>query len=120
MKIIVGKNLKEKVLQGEKNIVLAAHAHWCQECPEFMKMYEELARKLHGKVDIVFAKWDAANNESPDFEPRTMPYVKVYKKGSKRGVEFNEKKDRKTLIKFLETVFGEQLNVYLTQNNDEL
>lgn len=63
MKVVVGKNFREVVLDNDKDVLVEFYAPWCGHCKKLAPIYEELAEKLAHNTNIVIAKCDATANE---------------------------------------------------------
>lgn len=70
VKVAVGKNFKELILDSDKDVLIEFYAPWCGHCKSLAPKYDELAEKLN-KEDVIIAKMDAtANDVPPLFEVR--------------------------------------------------
>lgn len=110
VKVIVGNNFKEEILDSDKHVLLEAYAPWCGHCKKLAPIYEELGAKLAGNKDIVIAKMDGAANEYPGFDIQGFPTIKFYKKGKKTAPQdFSGERTLDGFIKFLEKETGLKL-----------
>ncbi|KAA8544042.1 hypothetical protein F0562_021781 [Nyssa sinensis] len=65
VKIVVGNNFDEIVLDESKDVLLEIYAPWCGHCQALEPTYNKLARHLRGIESIVIAKMDGTTNEHP-------------------------------------------------------
>ncbi|KAH9660828.1 protein disulfide isomerase-like 1-4 [Citrus sinensis] len=63
VKIVVGNNFDEIVLDESKDVLLEIYAPWCGHCQAFEPTYNKLAKHLRGVDSIVIAKMDGTTNE---------------------------------------------------------
>ncbi|KAF0920000.1 hypothetical protein E2562_032451 [Oryza meyeriana var. granulata] len=65
VKIVVGKNLDQIVLDESKDALLEIYAPWCGHCQTLEPTYNKLGKHLHGIDSLVIAKMDGTANEHP-------------------------------------------------------
>jgi len=76
VKIIVGKNFDDLVINNDKDVLVEFYAPWCGHCKQLAPIYDELAAKLAVNPNLVIAKCDSTGNEvvyfnlSPDSRGR--------------------------------------------------
>jgi protein disulfide-isomerase A1 len=77
VKIIVGKDFKERVIDSDKDVLLEFYAPWCGHCKALAPKYEELAETFSDVDSIVIAKMDATENEvdHPGVDVRGFPTI---------------------------------------------
>uniref|UniRef100_M4BRM5 Protein disulfide-isomerase n=1 Tax=Hyaloperonospora arabidopsidis (strain Emoy2) TaxID=559515 RepID=M4BRM5_HYAAE len=63
VKVIVGKDFQERVIDNEKDVLLEFYAPWCGHCKALAPKYEELGEAFADVDSIMIAKIDAAANE---------------------------------------------------------
>ncbi|KAM0842189.1 hypothetical protein ACQ4PT_058522 [Festuca glaucescens] len=83
VKIVVGKNLDQVVLDESKDVLLEIYAPWCGHCQTLEPTYNKLAKHLHGIDSLVIAKMDGTNNEHPRAKPDGFPTILFYPAGKK-------------------------------------
>ena len=110
VKVIVGNNFNEMVLDNEKYVMLEAYAPWCGHCKQLEPIYKELAEKLANVKDLVIAKMDATANEHPSLNIKGFPTINFYKPGSKSSPDtYNGERTADAMIKYLEEHMGRKL-----------
>jgi protein disulfide-isomerase A1 len=103
VKVVVGENFKEIVLDESKHVLIEAYAPWCGHCKQLAPIYDELGEKMKGRDDIVIAKMDATGNEYPGFDIQGFPTIRFYKKGDKsKPMDFDGERTLDGFVKFLE------------------
>lgn len=91
VKVVVGKNFEEIVMDPTKDVLLEVYAPWCGHCKKFEPAYAEFATKVAANKHLVVAKMDGTANESPvaDFEWRGFPTVFWVSATDKKPVQFD-------------------------------
>ncbi|XP_062217869.1 protein disulfide isomerase-like 1-4 [Phragmites australis] len=83
VKIVVGKNLDQIVLDESKDVLLEIYAPWCGHCQALEPTYNKLAKHLRGIDSLVIAKMDGTTNEHPSAKPDGYPTILFYPAGKK-------------------------------------
>ncbi|XP_013391677.1 protein disulfide-isomerase A4 [Lingula anatina] len=65
VKVVVGKNFEEIVLDKKKDVLIELYAPWCGHCKNLEPKYKELAKKVKKEKNLVIAKLDATANDVP-------------------------------------------------------
>lgn len=65
VKIVVGDNFDEIVLDESKDVLLEIYAPWCGHCQSLEPIYNKLGKHLRGIESLVIAKMDGTTNEHP-------------------------------------------------------
>lgn len=103
LKIIVGKNFKEVVLDSDKDVFVKYYAPWCGHCKKLAPIWEELATEFKDVSDLVIGKFDATLNEVDGLEIRGYPTLKFYPKGNKSSpVDYDGGREIGDLKKWLQ------------------
>ena len=85
---IVGKNFKETVLDQDKHFFLKVYAPWCGHCVAMQPAWEEFAKAMADRDDVVVAEIDATANELPTaYNVRGFPTIFWCDKGNKAAPE---------------------------------
>ena len=103
LKIIVGKNFQQAVIESNNDVLMKFYAPWCGHCKKLAPIWEQLANDLKDIPNLVIGKFDATTNEVDGLEIRGYPSLKFYPRGNKANpVEYNggrELEDFKTWLK---------------------
>ncbi|KAK7261363.1 hypothetical protein RIF29_27672 [Crotalaria pallida] len=83
VKIVVGNNFDEIVLDESKDVLLEIYAPWCGHCQALEPIYNKLAKHLRGIDSIVIAKMDGTTNEHPRAKPDGFPTLLFFPAGNK-------------------------------------
>ena len=103
VKVVVGKNFKEMVLDHEKEVLVKFYAPWCGHCKTLAPHYEEAAKKLAAKnPNIILVKVDSTENEVADVEIQGFPTLKFWGKDkSAAPVDYNGGRDADGILSWL-------------------
>uniref|UniRef100_A0A7N0V2A6 Protein disulfide-isomerase n=1 Tax=Kalanchoe fedtschenkoi TaxID=63787 RepID=A0A7N0V2A6_KALFE len=83
VKIVVGDNFDEIVLDESKDVLLEIYAPWCGHCQSLEPTYKKLAKHLKGVDSIVIAKMDGTTNEHPRAKSDGFPTILFFPAGNK-------------------------------------
>ncbi|KAK1587461.1 hypothetical protein Q3G72_013079 [Acer saccharum] len=83
VKIVVGNNFDEIVLDESKDVLLEIYAPWCGHCQSLEPIYNKLAKHLHGIESLVIAKMDGTTNEHPRAKSDGFPTILFFPAGNK-------------------------------------
>lgn len=121
VKVIVGKNFDELVVNNEKWVLLEIYAPWCGHCKKIAPIYEELAKKLEGHTDIVIAKMDGTTNEHSSVAVKGFPTIKFYRSNDKQNaIDFDGDRTLEGMLSFLEKETGKSLGAGATKSESEI
>ncbi|KAI4334405.1 hypothetical protein L6164_019103 [Bauhinia variegata] len=103
VKIVVGNNFDEIVLDESKDVLLEIYAPWCGHCQALEPTYNKLAKHLRGIESIVIAKMDGTTNEHPRAKADGFPTLLFFPAGNKSFDPITVDTDRTVvaLYKFL-------------------
>ncbi|CAL0321931.1 unnamed protein product [Lupinus luteus] len=103
VKIVVGSNFDEIVLDESKDVLLEIYAPWCGHCQALEPIYNKLAKHLRGIESIVIAKMDGTTNEHPRAKADGFPTLLFFPAGDKSFSPITVETDRTAvaLYKFL-------------------
>ncbi|KAG5557486.1 hypothetical protein RHGRI_007652 [Rhododendron griersonianum] len=83
VKIVVGNNFDEIVLDESKDVLLEIYAPWCGHCQALEPIYNKLGKHLRGIDSLVIAKMDGVTNEHPRATPDGFPTLLFFPAGNK-------------------------------------
>ncbi|XP_020095379.1 protein disulfide isomerase-like 1-4 [Ananas comosus] len=83
VKIVVGNNFDEIVLDESKDVLLEIYAPWCGHCQALEPVYNKLAKHLRGIDSLVIAKMDGTTNEHPRAKTDGFPTLLFFPAGNK-------------------------------------
>ncbi|KAL9244557.1 hypothetical protein vseg_018326 [Gypsophila vaccaria] len=83
VKIVVGNNFDEIVLDESKDVLLEIYAPWCGHCQSLEPTYNKLAHHLRGIDSLVIAKMDGTTNEHPRAKSDGFPTILFFPAGNK-------------------------------------
>ncbi|KAG6519425.1 protein disulfide isomerase-like 1-4 [Zingiber officinale] len=83
VKIVVGKNFDEIVLDESKDVLLEIYAPWCGHCQALEPTYNKLAKHLREIESLVIAKMDGTTNEHPRAKSDGFPTLLFFPAGNK-------------------------------------
>ncbi|KAK4753785.1 hypothetical protein SAY87_001889 [Trapa incisa] len=99
VKIVVGNNFDEIVLDESKDVLLEIYAPWCGHCQALEPIYNKLAKNLRGIDSLVIAKMDGTTNEHPRAKADGFPTLLFFPAGNKSFDPITVDADR-TVIAF--------------------
>ncbi|XP_027911718.1 protein disulfide isomerase-like 1-4 [Vigna unguiculata] len=83
VKIVVGNNFDDIVLDESKDVLLEIYAPWCGHCQSLEPTYNKLAKHLRSIESIVIAKMDGTTNEHPRAKADGFPTLLFYPAANK-------------------------------------
>jgi len=101
VKVIVGKNFDDIVMDPTKNVFVEFYAPWCGHCKSLAPVWEELGQKYKDHPNIVIAMSDATANEFESVEVQGFPTLKFFPAGGEMQ-DYNGGRTLDDFIKFLE------------------
>ncbi|XP_027346620.1 protein disulfide isomerase-like 1-4 [Abrus precatorius] len=99
VKIVVGDNFDEIVLDESKDVLLEIYAPWCGHCQALEPTYNKLAKHLRGIESIIIAKMDGTTNEHPRAKADGFPTILFFPAGNKSSDPITADVDR-TVVAF--------------------
>merc|ERR1711990_1334760 len=103
VKVLVGKNFDQVVLDPTKAVLVEFYAPWCGHCKSLAPIWDELGAKYKDSADIVIAKMDATANELEKVKVHSFPTIKYFPAGdNKDAVDFNGARTLDGFSKFLD------------------
>ncbi|KAK7272139.1 hypothetical protein RJT34_28561 [Clitoria ternatea] len=103
VKIVVGKNFEEIVLDESKDVLLEIYSPWCEHCLTLVPIYNKLAKHLRGIDSLVIAKMNGITNEHPMAKTNGYPTLLFFPAGNKSSdpISFDEDRTVVDFYKFL-------------------
>ncbi|KAK4487587.1 hypothetical protein RD792_005764 [Penstemon davidsonii] len=83
VKVVVGNNFDEIVLDESKDVLLEIYAPWCGHCQSLEPIYNKLGKHLRSIDSLVIAKMDGTTNEHPRAKPDGFPTLLFFPAGNK-------------------------------------
>ncbi|GER57713.1 protein disulfide isomerase [Striga asiatica] len=83
VKIVVGNNFDDIVLDESKDVLLEIYAPWCGHCQSLEPTYNKLAKHLRSVKSLVIAKMDGTTNEHPKAKADGFPTILFFPAGKK-------------------------------------
>ncbi|KAJ8557091.1 hypothetical protein K7X08_002716 [Anisodus acutangulus] len=83
VKIVVGNNFDEIILDESKDVLLEIYAPWCGHCQSLEPIYNKLGKHLRGIDSLVIAKMDGTTNEHPRAKSDGFPTLLFFPAGNK-------------------------------------
>ncbi|XP_043701714.1 protein disulfide isomerase-like 1-4 [Telopea speciosissima] len=99
VKIVVGNNFDEIVLDESKDVLLELYAPWCGHCQSLEPIYNKLAKHLRSIDSLVIAKMDGTTNEHPRAKADGFPTLLFFPAGNKSFDPITVDSDR-TVVAF--------------------
>lgn len=93
VRVIVGTQFKEIVLDDTKDVFVKYYAPWCGHCKKLAPIWDELAEAYASNTDLVIAKFDATANEAEGVNVRGYPTLIFYPKGGSEPVTYDGDRD---------------------------
>jgi len=82
VKVVVGKSFDSIVMDDSKDVLVEFYAPWCGHCKSLAPKYDELATKFADHPNVVIAKVDATENDTPA-KINGFPTIIYYPAGGK-------------------------------------
>ncbi|KAL8529292.1 hypothetical protein ACS0TY_006641 [Phlomoides rotata] len=83
VKIVVGNNFDDIVLDESKDVLLEIYAPWCGHCQSLEPTYNKLAKHLRSIESLIVAKMDGTTNEHPRAKADGYPTILFFPTGKK-------------------------------------
>lgn len=102
VKVVVGKNFKEVVIDNDNDVFIEFYAPWCGHCKKLAPEWDKLAAEFAHVKGLTIAKMDATANEVDGVDIRGYPTLKFYPKGSKNApVDYDGGRDLEAFRTYL-------------------
>lgn len=101
VRVLVGKNFEDIVLNSKKDVLVEFYAPWCKHCKELAPKYEQLAKRHKDISSLVIAKIDATANEVKGMKIEGYPTIIFFTGTNKKGITYNGAHDLQALTDFI-------------------
>ncbi|KAG0170339.1 protein disulfide-isomerase precursor [Apophysomyces sp. BC1034] len=107
VKVVVGKEFNDIVMDKSKDVFLEVYAPWCGHCKNLAPTWVELGelvKKQDPAHSVVIAKMDGTENDIPEdagFSVAGFPTLKFFKAESNEIVDYEGGRTLDDLLKFL-------------------
>jgi protein disulfide-isomerase A1 len=104
VKVIVGKQFAERVINTDQDVLLEFYAPWCGHCKSLAPKYEELAENFADVKSILIAKIDATENEvdHPGVDVKGFPTLLFFPAKDKQNpIVYEGARDVEGITEFL-------------------
>jgi len=99
--VLVGSQFHE-IIGKDKDVFVEFYAPWCGHCKKLAPEYEKLGDAFADVKDIVIAKIDATENDTPE-DIRGFPTLVFYPKGQTVGVKYQGDRSLDAMIVWLKS-----------------
>eukprot|EP00039_Didymoeca_costata_P027672 m.18898 g.18898 ORF g.18898 m.18898 type:complete len:545 (+) comp6442_c0_seq1:200-1834(+) len=107
VKVVVGSQFEEMVMDSEKHVFLEIYAPWCGHCKQLAPTWDKLAQHYDDREDVVIAKMDGTDNESPHVEVKGFPTLILFPKGENKVQDkYSGGRKYDELLNYLEEKIG--------------
>eukprot|EP01055_Gregarina_sp_Pseudo9_P005549 Gregarina_sp_Pseudo_9__5548@NODE_737_length_2294_cov_84_345898_g693_i0_p1_GENE_NODE_737_length_2294_cov_84_345898_g693_i0NODE_737_length_2294_cov_84_345898_g693_i0_p1_ORF_typecomplete_len475_score144_99Thioredoxin/PF00085_20/2_4e29Thioredoxin/PF00085_20/1_6e03Thioredoxin/PF00085_20/0_0062Thioredoxin/PF00085_20/1_4e23Thioredoxin_6/PF13848_6/28Thioredoxin_6/PF13848_6/1_3e07Thioredoxin_6/PF13848_6/1_8e21Thioredoxin_6/PF13848_6/4_9e02Thioredoxin_6/PF13848_6/0_031Calsequestrin/PF01216_17/8_8e18Calseq len=102
VKVVVGQQFSEMVLQKDKDVFLKIYAPWCGHCKKIAPAWEELAERTKNSKHFMVAKFDGTANEPdvPGFDFHGFPTLYFIKAGTKTPIAYDGERTVEAFLDF--------------------
>ena len=101
VRIVVGENFNEIIMDPEKDALVMFYAPWCQHSKKLLPHFELLAQGFKSFQNIIIAKIDANLNEVSGVEIIRYPTLLFYPGANKTGIAVEKRLDYESLLEFM-------------------
>jgi protein disulfide isomerase len=85
VKVVVGKNFHDIVMDDKKDVLVKYYAPWCGHCQKLAPHWDQLGEHVKDVENLVIAKYDATTNENDEVQVEGFPTLTFYAAGDKTG-----------------------------------
>lgn len=112
VKTVVGLNIRELVIESDKDVLIEFYAPWCGHCKKLAPTYEELGKALKDEPNVLIVKMDATANDVPEeFSVQGFPTIYWYPK-NKSMKRYEGARELQNFIEFIAKHATEELKGY--------
>jgi len=99
--VLVGSQFHE-VIGKNKDVFVEFYAPWCGHCKKLAPEYEKLGDAFEDVQDVIIAKIDATENDTPE-DIRGFPTLVFYPKGKHDGVKYQGDRTADAMIEWVKS-----------------
>lgn len=107
VKVIVGSTFDAIVSDSNKTVLVAFYAPWCPHCQSLEPTLETLAEEIMENDEIVIAKMDVTENDSP-ITVEGLPTVVLFVPGFEDGIQYEGDRTLESLKEFVHFARSEE------------
>lgn len=103
VRVIVGSTFKAEALSADADVLVEFYAPWCGHCKKLAPEYEKVGEEFKGRADVVIAKVDATENDTPE-DVSGFPTLVFYPRGAdsfKNKSKYEGARTADAMIKFM-------------------
>ncbi|MCO5603668.1 hypothetical protein L7F22_057819 [Adiantum nelumboides] len=121
VKVVVGRNFDEIVLDESKDVLLEIYAPWCGHCQALEPIYAKLAKALRNVDSLVITKMDGTTNEHSRAQVDGYPTILFFAAGNKSfdPIVVDSERSVKGLYQFLKHNAGIPFTLSKAQKTNE-
>lgn len=102
VKVVVGKNFKQVVLDSHQEVLVKFYAPWCGHCKSLAPHYEEAARRISNNPNVLIVKVDSTENEVTGVDIQGFPTLKYWRKDkTEEPLDFTGDRDADGIVKWI-------------------
>jgi len=108
VKVLVGKNFKEVVMNVEKDVLVEFYAPWCGHCKQLFPIWHQLGEKFKDAENVVIAQIDLTANELEEVKVEGFPTIKLFRKEDNKVIDYDGERSLDGFVKFIESSHDEE------------
>jgi len=108
VKVVVGENFKDVVMDPTKDVLIEFYAPWCGHCKHLAPIYEKLASVFKLDAGVVIGNVDADKYKDlgEKYGVTGFPTLKFFPKGNKAGEDYDGGRELGDFTKFINEKCG--------------
>jgi len=116
---LVGKNFEAVAFDNTKDVFVEFYAPWCGHCKSLAPKYEALAEEYSGNANVVIAKVDSTENDTPP-EVSGFPTLFLFPAADDTaGIKYEGDRTQEAMSEFI-TTNGKATAAAPAESHDEL